>query len=149
LPLAELRTQQEQIDENMQTERMFAALTTGFGVLALALACVGIYGIMAYSVANRTNEIGIRLALGAEPAQVLGMILRESGWLAFGGVVVGIGAALALTRLVKSMLFGIQPWDPATLVAGSLLLLAVALAASWIPARRAAGVQPMDALRHE
>jgi len=133
----------------MQTERMFAALTTGFGVLALALACVGIYGIMAYSVANRTNEIGIRLALGAEPAQVLGMILRESGWLAFGGVVVGIGAALALTRLVKSMLFGIQPWDPATLVAGSLLLLAVALAASWIPARRAAGVQPMDALRHE
>jgi len=80
---------------------------------------------------------------------VLGMILRESGWLAFGGVVVGIGAALALTRLVKSMLFGIQPWDPATLVAGSLLLLAVALAASWIPARRAAGVQPMDALRHE
>jgi ABC-type antimicrobial peptide transport system permease subunit len=77
------------------------------------------------------------------------MILRESGWLAFSGVVVGVGAALALTRLVKSMLFGVQPWDPATLVAGALLLLTVALAASWIPARRAAGVQPMDALRHE
>jgi ABC-type antimicrobial peptide transport system permease subunit len=128
---------------------MFAALTTGFGVLALALACVGIYGIMAYSVANRTNEIGIRLALGAQPGQVRGMILRESGWLASVGVVVGVGGALALTRLVKSMLYGVQPWDPATLVAGGLLLLAVALAASWIPARRAAGVQPMDALRHE
>jgi predicted permease len=149
LPIINIRTQQEQIDATMQTERMFAALTTGFGVLALALACVGIYGIMAYSVANRTNEIGIRLALGAEPRQVQGMILRESGWLAFSGVVVGVGAALALTRLVKSMLFGVQPWDPATLVAGALLLLTVALAASWIPARRAAGVQPMDALRHE
>ena len=149
LPLVNVRTEEQQIQEDMQQERIFVTLTSGFGMLALALAAVGIYGVMAYSVANRTNEIGIRLALGAEPAQVLGMILRESGWLAFGGVVVGIGAALALTRLVKSMLFGIQPWDPATLVAGSLLLLAVALAASWIPARRAAGVQPMDALRHE
>jgi len=149
LPIINIRTQQEQIDATMQQERMFAALTTGFGVLALALACVGIYGIMAYSVANRTNEIGIRLALGAQPGQVRGMILRESGWLASVGVVVGVGGALALTRLVKSMLYGVQPWDPATLVAGGLLLLAVALAASWIPARRAAGVQPMDALRHE
>ena len=128
---------------------MFAALTTGFGVLALALACVGIYGIMAYSVANRTNEIGIRLALGAQPSQVQGMILRESGWLAGAGVVVGVAAALALARLVKSMLYGVQPWDPVTLAAGAFLLLAVALAASWIPACRAAGVQPMDALRHE
>jgi ABC-type antimicrobial peptide transport system permease subunit len=149
LPIINIRTQQEQIDATMQQERMFAALTTGFGVLALALACVGIYGIMAYSVANRTNEIGIRLALGAQPGQVRRMILRESGWLASAGVVVGVAAALALTRLVKSMLYGVQPWDPATLVAGGLLLLAVALAASWIPARRAAGVQPMDALRHE
>jgi predicted permease len=149
LPIINIRTQQEQIDATMQQERTFAALTTGFGVLALALACVGIYGIMAYTVANRTNEIGIRLALGAEPGQVQGMILRETGWLASAGVVVGVAAALALTRLVKSMLFGLQPWDPVTLVAGASLLLVVALAASWIPARRAAGVQPMDALRHE
>jgi ABC-type antimicrobial peptide transport system permease subunit len=77
------------------------------------------------------------------------MILRESSWLAGVGVVVGVAAAMALTRLVKSMLYGVQPWDPATMAAGALLLLAVALAASWIPARRAAGVQPMDALRHE
>ena len=132
-----------------QMERIFAALTAGFGVLALALACVGIYGIMAYSVANRRNEIGIRLALGAQPGQVRGMVLRESTWLAAVGIVVGIGAALALTRLVKSMLYGIQPYDPVTMAGGVLILLAVALAASWIPARRAAGVQPMEALRHE
>ena len=149
LPIIRVRTQQEQIDATLQQERMFAALTTGFGVLALALACVGIYGIMAYAVANRTNEIGIRLALGAQPGQVRGMILRESGWLASAGVVVGVGAALALTRLVKSMLYGVQPSDPATMTAGALLLLGVALAASWIPARRASAVQPMDALRHE
>jgi predicted permease len=149
LPMIDIRTQREQIDANMQMERTFAALTAGFGVLALALACVGIYGIMAYSVANRRNEIGIRMALGAQPGQVRGMILRESTWLAVAGIVVGVGAALLLTRLVKSMLYGIQPYDPATLAGGVLILLAVALAASWIPARRAAGVQPMEALRHE
>jgi ABC-type antimicrobial peptide transport system permease subunit len=149
LPIIDVRTQQEQIDANMQMERLFAALTVGFGVLALALACVGIYGVMAYSVANRTNEIGIRLALGAQPGQVRGMILGESTWLAAAGVIAGVGAALGLTRLVKTMLYGIQPWDPATMIGGVLILLAVALAASWIPARRAARVQPMVALRHE
>jgi predicted permease len=149
LPMVDVRTQRQQIDENMQTERMFAALTTGFGVLALALACVGIYGIMAYTVANRRNEIGIRMALGAQPGQVRGMILRESTWLALVGIAAGVGGALGLTRLVKSMLYGIEPYDPATLVSGVVVLLLVALAASWIPARRAARVQPMEALRHE
>jgi predicted permease len=149
LPIVDIRTQQDQIDSTMQKERIFASLTAGFGLLALALACVGIYGIMAYSVANRRNEIGIRLALGAQPRQVRGMILRESTWLAVAGIVVGVGAALLLTRLVKSMLYAIQPYDPTTMTAVILVLLAVALAASWIPARRAAGVQPMEALRHE
>jgi predicted permease len=149
LPLEDVLTQQQQIDESLRTERALAALTAGFGMLALALASVGIYGIMAYSVANRTNEIGIRLALGAQPGQVRGMILRESTWLAVAGIVVGMGVSLLLTRLVKSMLYGIHPYDPATLVAGVALLLVVALAASLIPARRAAGVQPMEALRHE
>jgi predicted permease len=149
LPLEDVRTEQEQIGESMRMERALAALIACFGLLALALAGVGIYGIMAYSVANRRNEIGIRLALGAQPAQVRGMILRESTWLAVAGIVVGTGAALLLTRLVKSMLYGIQPYDPTTMTAGILVLLAVALAASWIPARRAAGVQPMEALRHE
>ena len=149
LPLVDLRTQREQIDATMQQERIFAALTAGFGVLALTLACVGIYGTMAYSVAQRTNEIGIRLALGARPQQVLAMVLREASWLAMAGIAAGLGAALLLTRLVKSMLFGLQPADPASLAGGAVLLALVALAASFIPARRAAGVEPMEALRHE
>ena len=149
LPVIDMRTQREQIDANIQIERTFAALTGAFGVLALALACVGIYGVMAYSVANRRNEIGIRMALGAQPGQVRGMILRESAWLAVAGIVVGVAAALVLTRLIKSMLYGIEAYDPPTLAGGVLFLLAVVLAASWIPARRAAGVQPTEALRHE
>ncbi len=149
LPMLDVRTQDEQIAANLRQERIFAVLSSAFGVLALALACVGIYGIMAYSVANRKNEIGIRLALGAQPRQVRAMILRESTWLTAAGILAGAGAALLLTRLVKSMLYGIQPNDPLTMACGVLLLLAVALAASWIPARRAAGVQPMEALRHE
>jgi len=149
LPLAYVRTQQQQIDADLQQENIFVTLTSGFGVLALALACVGIYGIMAYSVANRRNEIGIRMALGAQPAQVRRMILSESAWLAAVGIAAGVLVALPLTRLVKSMLYGIEPWDPGTLAGGVLILMAVALAAGWIPARRAARVQPMDALRHE
>jgi predicted permease len=149
LPLVNVRTQDQQIEADLQQERIFVTLTSGFGLLALALACVGIYGIMAYSVANRRSEIGIRMALGAQPGQVRGMILRESTWLAGAGIVVGLAAALLLTRLVKSMLYGIQPYDPPTLAGGVLILLAVAVAASWVPARRAAGVQPMEALRHE
>jgi predicted permease len=149
LPMIDLRTQREQINATMQMERAFAALTAGFGVLALALACVGIYGIMAYSVTQRTNEIGIRLALGAQPAQVRSMILRESTWLTVIGIVAGVASALWLTRLVKSMLYGVTPNDPVTLAAGVVLLLGIALAATWIPARRAASVQPMEALRRE
>jgi ABC-type antimicrobial peptide transport system permease subunit len=100
-------------------------------------------------VAQRTNEIGIRLAVGALPRQIRGMILRESTWVTTAGILAGVTAALLLSRLVTSMLYGIQPYDPATMAAGVLILLAVALAASWIPARRAAGVEPMEALRHE
>jgi ABC-type antimicrobial peptide transport system permease subunit len=149
LPLTDVRTMQQQVDSTMVDERMFAELTSGFGLLALVLASVGIYGIMAYAVASRTSEIGIRLALGAQPRNVRRMILRESGWLAVVGAGVGVATALVLTRLVKSMLYGIEPYDPLALGAGVVVLLAVALAASWIPARRAAGLQPMKALRHE
>jgi ABC-type antimicrobial peptide transport system permease subunit len=149
LPMIDIRTEREQINASMQMERTLATLTTAFGVLALVLASVGIYGIMAYTVSQRTNEIGIRLALGAMPGQIRGMILSESTWITAAGLVAGVAGALALTRLIKSMLFGIAPYDPVTVTAAVLLLLGVALLASWIPARRAAGVEPMEALRHE
>jgi len=149
LPLINVRTMEQQIREDTQQERIFVAATSSFGMLALALAAVGIYGVMAYSVANRTNEIGIRLALGAQPRQVLAMILREATWISLAGVSAGLGAALVLARLIKSMLYGPQPADPVSLISGAALLLAVGLAASWLPARRAASVQPVEALRHE
>ena len=149
LPLVDVRTEEQQMQEDMQQERIFVTLTSGFGTLALALAAVGIYGVMAYSVAGRTNEIGIRLALGALPRQVLAMILREATWISLAGVAAGLGAALVLARGVKSMLYGLQPADPVSLLAGAALLIAVGLAASWLPARRAASVQPVEALRHE
>jgi predicted permease len=149
LPLSNVRTQQQQIDAGMQQERMFASLTAGFGVLALALACVGIYGIMAYAVSQRTNEIGIRLTLGAARGQIRAMVLREAGWLAICGVVIGLGVALALIRFVQSMLFGLKPSDPLSLTGSVLLLLAMALIAGWIPAVRASEVEPMEALRHD
>jgi predicted permease len=149
LPLIDIRTQQEQIDSTTQQERVFASLTVGFGVLALALACVGIYGIMTYTVTQRTSEIGIRLALGAQRAGVRAMVLRESAWLTVVGVVVGLAAALALGRLVKSMLYGLSPNDPISLTGAGVLLLAIALTASWIPAARASRIEPMEALRHD
>jgi predicted permease len=149
LPLVDIRTQTEQIDDTIQQERIFASLTAAFGVLALILASIGIYGIMAYTVSRRTNEIGIRLALGAQARQILTMILRETSWLAVLGVATGLGGALLLTRLVRSMLFGLKPNDPTTLVASAGLLFAVALLAGWVPARRASRVEPMQALRHE
>jgi predicted permease len=149
LPIVDLRTQREQIDATLQVQRALAALTASFGLLALALACVGIYGVMAYSVVQRTSEIGIRLALGAHPVQVRGMVLRESTWIAGVGIAAGLASALVLTKFVRSMLFGIGPYDPLTMASCTILLLAIALAASWLPARRAAAIEPMEALRHE
>lgn len=149
IPLSNVRTQEQQIDAAMEQERVFVTLTSGFGLLALALASVGIYGIMAYSVTQRTNEIGVRLAVGAQPWQVRALLLKESAWLAAAGITAGAIAALVLCRLVKTMLYGIRPDDPATVAGGILTLLTVALAASWIPARRAAALDPMEALRHE
>ena len=149
LPLLDMRTQDEQIAASMQPERIFAGLTAAFGVLALILACIGIYSIMAWMVSRRTNEIGIRMALGARSQQVQGMVLREAAWMTLSGVAVGVAGALALGRVVASLLYGLKSWDPITFAASALLLILVALGASWIPARRAAGVDPIRALRHE
>jgi ABC-type antimicrobial peptide transport system permease subunit len=149
LPVLDVRTQDEQIAASLQQPRIFAELTAGFGALALVLACIGIYGIMAYAVSQRTNEIGIRMALGAEPGRVRRMVVGEASWITLIGVSAGVAGALALSRVVASMLYGLKAWDPATLVVAATLLVFVALGASWIPARRAAGVDPMRALRHE
>jgi predicted permease len=149
LPLQSIHTQREQIDATMRNERIFADLTAGFGVVALVLAAVGIYGILAYSVSRRTCEIGIRMALGAQPRMVLGMVLREAACMAGLGIVVGLGLALGIGRLIASLLYGLQAWDPTTLIGAVVLLAVTSLTASWLPARRAAGVDPMTALRHE
>ncbi len=149
LPLAKVRTQDEQIEESIRNERLFAMLAAAFGVLALTLACIGIYGMMAYTVSQRTNEIGVRMALGAEPRRVLRMVLGEASRMACIGIVAGAAAAFALGRLASSILFDVHAWDALTLAASALLLLTVAIASGWIPARRAASLDPMVALRHE
>ncbi|MCU1323545.1 MAG: efflux pump, inner rane subunit [Acidobacteriaceae bacterium] len=149
LPLRDIRTQTEQIDASISQQRLFATLTAGFGILALVLACIGIYGLMAYNVARRTSEIGVRMALGARARQVLWMVLRESSSLALYGIAIGLTAAFGLTRFIRTMLYGLQPTDPATFIRAALLLLAIAIAASYGPARRASRIDPMQALRHE
>jgi predicted permease len=149
LPLIDVRTMTEQIEGSLSGERMFAKLTSGFGILALVLASIGIYGMMAYTVARRVNEIGIRMALGAPARQVLLMVLRETAWLAAIGVGAGLGAALLLTQFLRSMLFGLKPSDPFTLTGAALLLFVIAMLAGWGPANRASLIQPMQALRHE
>jgi predicted permease len=149
LPILEVRTQTQQIEATLSGERAFATLTSGFGLLALILASIGIYGIMAYTVSRRTNEIGIRMALGARSTTVLSMILRETLLLALIGIVAGLAAAAALTRLASAMLYNLKPTDPLTFIAAALLLTIIALASGFHPARRAASVDPMHALRHE
>jgi len=149
LPLIEVRTQQQQIDAAVAPERSFASVTSGFGVLAVLLASIGVYGVIAAGVARRINEIGVRMALGARAVQVLRMVMGETLGLAFVGIGTGLCAALLLTRFLSSRLFGLKPTDPLTLVTAGLLLLAAAMLAGWAPARRASRIQPVQALRHE
>jgi predicted permease len=149
LPVVDFRTQTQQIEATLSQERVFAVLTAGFGGLALVLACIGIYGVMAYSVARRTSEIGLRMALGAESRGVLTMILRETSLLALIGVVLGVLVAAGMTRFIESMLFGLKALDPVTIAEAVLVMAAVALLAGWWPARRASRLDPMTALRHE
>jgi predicted permease len=149
LPLIEVRTQEEQIDATLAPERSFATVTSGFGILALVLASIGVYGVMAAGVSRRINEIGVRMALGARADQVLRMVLGEATGLAFAGVVAGLCAALLLTRFLRSLLFGLKPADSLTLAGAGLLLSVVAILASWGPARKASRIQPVQALRHE
>lgn len=138
-----------QVENSLLRERLMAMLSGFFGVLALLLACIGLYGMMSYSVAGRTNEIGIRMALGAKPRDVLWLILRETLVLVGAGVTAGLVAALFVTSLGSSLLFGLSPADPVSICVAVLVMLAVAAVAGYIPARRATKVDPMVALRYE
>jgi putative ABC transport system permease protein len=143
------RTVQQAIEAGLWAPRMGAALLGIFGGLALVLAMIGVYGVMSYSVSQRTQEIGIRMALGAESGDVLHLVLRQGLTLALGGTAVGVAAALAVSRVVSGLLFGISARDPLTLVAVAGILGGVGLLACWVPARRATRVDPLVSLRYE
>ncbi len=130
-------------------ERLLTALMSFFGLTAMLLAAIGLYGVIAYSVSQRTHEIGIRMALGAQKRDVVGLIMRETMLLVVIGVIIGLSAALGVTRLVASLLYGLTPNDPLTISLAGLLLLTVAALAGYLPARRASRVDPMAALRHD
>jgi predicted permease len=149
VPLMRARTLEEYVDDAMWRERLIALLCGLFGVLALALAAVGLYGVMAYAVTRRTREVGIRMALGAQPREVLRMVVIESLTPVALGMAAGLGAALAFTRLLTTLLYGVAPRDPLSMAAAAGAMLAVAAAAAAIPARRASRVEPVKALRYE
>ena len=149
VPLNEVRTLKTQIAESVYGDRLVAWLASAFGALAACLAAIGLYGLISYTVARRTNEIGLRMALGASPSAVLWLILRKSLGLVLLGVVLGTALAIASTRLVSSLLYGLNATSPLVFAAATALLAAVAVLASYIPARRATKVDPMVALRYE
>ena len=149
LPVGESSTLTQLVDASVQNRRLVAQLCTLFAILAAMLACIGIYGVMSYGIARRTNEFGIRMALGAKRGNVLWMVLRETLWLVLIGVAIGVGLTVVSSRLVQSMLFGVKPSDPLVLAAAVLVMTAVGLFAGWLPARRATRIDPMIALRYE
>jgi predicted permease len=149
LPLHDLKTMRVQLEENLFAERMLSMLTSAFAGLATLLAAVGLYGVLAFNVARRTREIGIRMALGAASGHVRGLVVREIAIMLAIGFTVGLAAAAGAARLFESVLYGMKPWDPFVYGAATVLLAAVAMAAAYVPARRATRVEPLIALRYE
>ena len=149
VPVSDVNTQAAEIDHGISEEIALARLCTMFALLALAIACVGLYGTVAYNVARRTGEIGIRVALGARQGRLVWMVLREVLVLAAAGIAISVPAALAASKLVESFLFGMKGNDPRTIGAAVAVLLMAAMVAAYLPARRAARVDPMVALRNE
>jgi ABC-type antimicrobial peptide transport system permease subunit len=149
VPVSEVRTQAADIDQTINQEITFAKLCSGFAILALTIACVGLYGTVSYRVACRTSEIGIRMALGAQRASVVRMVLREVSTLAAVGLTIGLATAMGASRFVESFLYALKPNDPMTLAAGVAILLAAIVIAGYVPAWRASRIDPMVALRHE
>jgi predicted permease len=149
VPMVDMRTIDEQIGLSLKTERLVASLSAVFGALATALAVIGLYGVMAYSIARRRREIGIRVALGALQSDVLWMVMQQVVVLSGAGLAVGGLLAFALSGLIRSQLYGLQPHDPFTYLSAAVVLAAAACAAGFIPSWRASRVDPMHVLRHE
>jgi len=149
LPVAHIRSMQQVVGESTARNDFYMTLLTIFAGLALLLAAIGVYGLMAYSVQQRTQEIGVRMALGASPQNVRHLVVLQGMQLALVGVVIGVASALGLTRLMSSLLYGVKPWDPITIALVAVLLSGVTLLATYLPARRASRVDPMVALRYE
>jgi ABC-type antimicrobial peptide transport system permease subunit len=149
LPILDLNTLDVRMSENLERERALAIITTGLAFLALLLAGAGLYGVISYTVARRTREIGIRVTVGATQWVILGQVFRESFWVMTAGVVGGSMASLAGAQLTRGLLFGVEPQDPTTLVFAGAISFALGLLATWVPARRAMAVDPAQALRHE
>jgi ABC-type antimicrobial peptide transport system permease subunit len=149
MPVYEMKTLQRQLDETLSTERLIAVLSSAFGLLATVLAALGLYGVMAFMVARRTKEIGLRMALGAPRAQVVWMVMRETLVLVAAGLAIGIPVALGVSKYVSTQLYGVKATDMAS-AAGALVILAVVAAgAGFLPARRASSIDPIQALRYE
>ena len=149
LPVENLRTLPQQVRENVFLDRFISVLSASFACLATLLAAVGLYGVLAYTVSQRTREIGLRMALGAAPSRVRAMVLRQVGVMVAVGGAIGLAGAIGLGRLAQSLLFELQGTDPLVLIAAAVSLSIVALAAGFIPAHRASQVDPMSALRYE
>jgi predicted permease len=149
VPIQEFTSQREHISQRFAQERLFARAYATFGALAVLLACIGLFGLMSYSVAGRTGEIGVRMALGAQRGAVVGMVMSESIRLVAIGVVLGLAAALWAGRFVRAVVYGLSPSDPLTIVAAVALIAVVTLLAGGVPARRAANVDPVQALRRQ
>ena len=147
LAVAQVRTLQDILDRASAQMAFTMVLLAIAAAVALLLGVIGIYGVMSYIVSQRTGEIGVRLALGAEPGSVAGMIVRQGGIVALTGIAVGLAIAFAASRLIESLLYGVSPRDPGVFAVTTLILLSVALLACWLPARRAARLSPLEALR--
>jgi predicted permease len=149
IPIYDVTTLEDQVHDQLKQDRLIAQLVSFFGALALILACIGLYGVMAHGVARRTNEIGIRMALGARGGNIAWMIVRETLLLVVIGLVIGVPTALLAAKLISAQLFGLKPADPVALIGAAVLLTLVALFAGYFPARRASRVNPLNALRYE
>jgi ABC-type antimicrobial peptide transport system permease subunit len=147
LPVINFITVRQQASENVFLDRFMGTLATALAGIALVLAAVGIYGVLSYGIVQRLREIGLRIALGAAPRNVRGMVLKQTAWMAGVGVVIGVSLALALGELARALLYGLSPTDPFVPAAAVVALLAVMLVAAYLPARRAAQIDPVTALR--